>query len=134
MNQLTAKQVQYILHKGLRALRDIPVDQRPQQIGMCHTLGEIWRVGGWLNPEDNYQTEIWLALEGLQQLDHALGLLFKRWPDGTKCPGYPVPSCQEGVWEGDAYYRACESRAIWKGEYGKRRIALLDWLIEETKT
>lgn len=113
--------IKFALHKALVKVQEIPREQRPGDMGICLMVGE--------NVD---RTEHWTIESGVR-LDHMLSSLFKRWPDGTHCPGYPVPSAIEGVWEGDAYYRAQERRALWQGEYGDKRCELLEWLIEQTK-
>lgn len=108
------------LHAALLRLKETPREQRHVRMGICLMVAEF------IDKE-------WLCYGKGVRLDHMLCSLFKQWPDGTRCPGYPVPSTTAGIWEGDAYYRSQERGALWQGEYGDKRCALLNWLIEQTK-
>lgn len=117
---MAADPIKAALHAALVRVKAVEREQRPGSCGICLMVNETVDKRGQ-------------SADFGVRLDHMLSSLFKQWPDGTHCLGYPVPSPIEGVWEGDAYYRAQERGALWKGEYGDSRCALLDWLIEQTK-
>ena len=64
-----------------------------------------------------------------------LGDLMVQWPDGSGVPAYPVPSPMAGRTASAQFYYA-DPVQKWHPmhEYARNRLALLDWLIEQTAT
>lgn len=60
--------------------------------------------------------------------DH-LHSLFETWPEWSGDLWYPVPSNQPNVHPSALFYR--EQGNMWKGEYGKARMRLLEHCISE---
>lgn len=60
---------------------------------------------------------------------------YQQWPEGSGHRVYPIKAPWYFFWMSPAraygYYRA--KSAMWKGAYGQKRIALLNWLIEKAK-
>lgn len=66
------------------------------------------------------------------KIDHLLASLLRRWPGGTGYSYCPVPGSMFSKSKISAA-RAFVHKPKWKGLYGSRRKALLNWLIQETQ-
>ena len=108
------------LNLALRNLR-VEVQSGSPRIagyGICSALSRhLYGVTDNMDDVDKMMTSMLSMLRG--------------WPKGTKSMSYPVPG---GIFTTShaAYYKAAKNRSMWKGRYGKRRKALLDWLIQQT--